>query len=121
MFCHHLVTLRKKLSSHVTLLKRLVCSGWGASAKALRTAALYLVCSTIENRAPVWCRSAQTRLIDSVLNDALRILTGCLCPTSTDHLLILSGIQQAEICRLGVTLFFAYRGSLNFNMCFMVL
>ena len=62
---------------------------------------------------PVWCRSAHTRLIDSVLNDALRIVTGCLRPTPTDHLPVLSGIQPAELRRLGATLSLAYRGSLD--------
>ena len=55
-------------------------------------AALSLVYSTAEYCAPVWCRSAHTLPIDSVLNDALRIVTGCLRPTPTDHLPILSGI-----------------------------
>ena len=32
-FRHQLVALRKKLSSRVTLLRRLVGSGWGAGAK----------------------------------------------------------------------------------------
>ena len=63
-FRHHLVAFRKKLSS------------------------LY---STAEYCAPVWFRSAHTRL-----NDTLRIVTGCLRPTSTNHLFILSGIQPAE-------------------------
>ena len=79
-FRHHLVALRKKLSSRVTLLRRLVGSGWGAGAKTLRIATLSLVYSTAEYCAPVWCRSAHTRLIDSVLNDALRMVTGCLRP-----------------------------------------
>ena len=70
-FRHHLVALRKKLSSRVTLLRRLVGSGWGAGAKTLHIATLSLVYSTAEYCAPVWCRSAHTRLIDSVLNDAL--------------------------------------------------
>ena len=69
----------------VTLLRRLVGSGWGAGAKTLRLAMLSLVYSTSEYCAPVWCRSNRTRLIDSVLNDAIRIDTGCLCPTPTDH------------------------------------
>ena len=77
-FRHHLVALRKKLSSRVALLRRLVGSGWGAGAKTLRTATLSLIYSTSEYCAPVWCRSAHTRLIDSVLNDALRIVTGWL-------------------------------------------
>ena len=112
-FRHHLVALRKKLSSRVTLLRRLVGSGWGAGAKTLRIATLSLVYSTAEYCAPVWCRSAHTRLIDNVLNDALRIVTGCLSPTPTDHLSILSGIQPAELRRMGATLSLAYRGSLD--------
>ena len=88
-------------------------SGWGAGAKTLRIAALSLVYSTAKYCAPVWCRSAHTRLIDSVLNDALRIVTGCLRLTPTDHLPIFSGTQPAELRRLGATLFLAYRGCLD--------
>ena len=113
MFCHYLVALRKKLSSRVTLLRRLVGLGWGAGAKTLCIAILSLVYSTAEYCAPVWCRSAHTRLIDSVLNDALRIVTGCLCPTPTDHLPVLSGIQPAELRRIGATLSLAHGGSLD--------
>ena len=85
-FRHHLVALRKKLSSRVTLLRRLGGSGWGAGAKTLRIATLSLVYSKTEYCAPVWFHSTHTRLIDSVLNDALRIVTGCLRPTPTNHL-----------------------------------
>ena len=83
MFRHHLVALRKKLSSCVTLLRRLVGSGWSGGAKTLRIATLSLVYSTAEYCAPIWCRSAHSRLCvpcHSVLNDALRIVTGCLRP-----------------------------------------
>ena len=114
-FRHHLVGLRKKLSSRVTLLRRLVGSRWGAGTKTLRIAILSLVYSTAEYCAPVWCCSAHTRLIDSVLNDALRIVTGCLRPSPTDHLPVLSGIQPDELRRMGATLFLAYRGSLDPN------
>ena len=79
-FRHYLVALLKKLSSRVTLLRQLVGSGWGAGAKTLRIATLSLVYSAAEYCAPVWCRSAHTRLIDSVLNDALHIVTGYLRP-----------------------------------------
>ena len=88
-------------------------SGWGAGAKTLRIATLSLVYSTAEYCTPVWCCSAHTRLIDSVLNDALRIVTGCLRRTPTDYLPVLSGIQPAELRRLGATLSLAYRGSLD--------
>ena len=76
----HLESLRKKLTSRVALLRRLLGSGWGAEATALRTTTLALVHSTAENCAPAWRRSAHTRLIDLVINDALRTVTGCLCP-----------------------------------------
>ena len=105
--------MRKKLSSRVTLLRRIVGSGWGAGAKTLRIATLSLVYSTAEYCAPVWCRSAHTRLTDSVLNDALHIITGCLRPTPTDRLLVLSGIQPPELRRMGATLSLAHRGSLD--------
>ena len=110
-FRHHLVALRKKLSSRVTLLRRLVGSEWGAGAKTLCIATLSLVYSAAEYCAPVWCRIANTRLIDSVLNDALRIVTGCLRPTPTDYLPLISCIQPSELRRLGATLSLAHRGS----------
>ena len=112
-FRHHLEALRKKLTTRVALMRRLAGSGWGAGAKTLRTAAISPVYSTAEYCVPVWCRSAHTRLIDSVLNDALRIVTGCLRPTPTDYLPVLAGIQPAELRRFGATLSLAYRGSLD--------
>ena len=68
---------------------------------------------TAEYCTPVWCRSAHTRLIDIVLNDALRIVTGCPRPTPTDYLPILAGIQPAELRRRGATLSLANRATLN--------
>ena len=112
-FRHHLVALRKKLSSGVSLLKRLVGSGWAVGPKTLPRAALSLVYSTAEYCAPVWYYRAHTCLIDSVLNDALRIVTECLCLTLTNLLLILLSIQPAELCRIGTTLFSACRGFLD--------
>ena len=102
-FRHHLEALRKELSTRVALLKRLAGSGCGAGAKTL-CISLSLVYSTAEYCAPVSCRSAHTRLIDSILTDALRIVIGCLRPTPTDDLPVLTGIQPAELRRLGATL-----------------
>ena len=79
-------------------------SGWDAGAKTLDISALSLVYSTAEYCAPVWCRSTHTCMIDSILNDALRIVTGCLRPTPTEDLPVLAGIQPAELRRLGATL-----------------
>ena len=101
---HHLEALSKKLFTHVSLLRRLAGSGWGAGAKTLRTAVLSLIYSTAEYCAPAWRRNAHTRLLDSVLNDALHIATGCLRPNPTDNLPVLSGIQPAELRRQEATL-----------------
>ena len=51
--------------------------------------------------------STHTCLIDSILYNALRIVTGCLRPTPTEDLPVLAGIQPAKLRRLGATLFFA--------------
>ena len=95
------------------LMRRLAGSGWGADAKTFRTAALSLIYSTAEYCAPTWCRSAHTRLIDSVLNDTLRIVTGCLRPTPTNNLSVLSGIQAAELRHQEETHSLANRSSLD--------
>ena len=56
-FHHHLEALRKKLSTRAALLRRLAGSGWGAGAKTSRISDLFLVYSTAEYCALVWCRS----------------------------------------------------------------
>ena len=48
--------------------------------------------------------STHTRLIDSILNDVLRNITGCLRPTPTKDLPVLAGIQPAELRQLGAKL-----------------
>jgi len=105
----HLQSLHKKLTSCVALLRRLASSGSDAGATTPRIATLALVHSTAEYCPPVWCRSAHTRLIDPAINDALRIVTGCLRPTPADNLPILAGIQPAELRRNGGTLSLARR------------
>ena len=96
-------SLCKKLTSCVALLRRFAGSGWSSGAVTLRTVTLILVYLTAECCTPAWCRSAHTRPINVVINDALWILTGCLRPTPTDNLPILVGIQPAESRRKGAT------------------
>ena len=101
-FCYHLKALCKKTFTQVGLFRRLARSGWGAGAKTLWISALYLVYSTAEYCAPVWCHSMHTCLIDSILSDTLHIVTGCLYPIPTEDLPVLTGIQPAQLHRLGV-------------------
>jgi len=88
----------------IALLRRLAGFGWGVGGTMLRTATLALVDSTTEWCAPVWCRSAHTRLIDPAINDALRVVTGCLRSAPADNLPILAGIQPAELRHKRATL-----------------
>ena len=76
-------------------------------------AALSLIYSTAEHCAPAWCCSVHTHLIDRVLNDALRIVTGCLRPTPMNNRPVLLGIQSTELCRQGATLSLAKRSCLD--------
>ena len=52
-------------------------------------------------------------LIRSSIYYLVSSLTGCLRPTPTDHLPVLSGIQPAKLCQLGATLFLGHRESLD--------
>ena len=87
----------------------------GDGAKTLHIAALSLVYSTTEYCAPVCCRIVHIRLIGSVLNDVLRLVTGCLRPSPMDNLLILAGIQPAKLRRLEATFLLTNRRILNFK------
>ena len=78
-------------------------SSWGAYTSTLRTGALALVYSAAEYAAPAWSRSAQTKKLDVTLNETMRIITGCLCPTPVKHLSVLSGIYTVAL-RLPKTL-----------------
>ena len=108
-FRRPLKALRKKLSSRVVLLRRLAGSKWGAGAKTSRISVLFLVYFAAEYCVPVWCRGTHTRLVDSILNDALRIVIVCLRPTPTEDLPVFEGIQPAELHRLRATLSLANR------------
>ena len=105
----HLQSLRKKLTTRVGLLRRLTGSSWRAGARTLHIATLTLVHSAAEYCALIWSRSAHTRLIDKSINDALRLVTGCLRPIPTDNLFVLSGITPTELHRKGATLSLACR------------
>ena len=92
----HLESLRKKLSTRVSLIIRQAETTWGAGASVLRTATLALVHSTAKYCVPVWCRSAHIRLNDPIINNALRVVTGYQLPTPTDYLRVLADIPPAE-------------------------
>ena len=107
----NLESLRKKLITRVGLLRRLAGSSWRAGARTLRIATLALIHSAAEYCAPICSRSAHTYLIDKPINDAFRLVPGCLRPTSTDNLpvFVLSGITPTELRQNTATLSLACR------------
>jgi len=108
-FRQHLAGLRDKVMARSALIRRLVGTGWGASASTLRTSALALVYAPAEYCAPIWCRSKNTSLLDVSLNSTLRTITGCLQPTPVQLLPVLAGIPPANLRRKAATLSLARR------------
>ena len=70
----------------------------------LCTATLDQIHSAAEYCAPAWYRSSYTCLIDPIIDNALRILTGYLCPTPMEPLPVLEGIPPAQLRSLEGTL-----------------
>ena len=87
MFRRHLESLRKKITSRVGLLRQYLYQAGVRMPQYSVQATLALVHSTAQCCAPVWCRSAHTRLIDKPIKNVLRIVTGCLCLTPKDNIL----------------------------------
>ena len=54
--------------------------------------------------APAWSRSPHVNKVDTAINSALRIVTGCLKPTPVSHLPVLAGIAPASLRRDAATL-----------------
>ena len=100
----HLEEVRAKVTARVSLIRRLAGTTWGASAKVLRISTQALVFSAAEYCAPAWSRSPHTKKVDVAINNALRIITGCLKPTPVSHLPVLSGIAPASLRREAATL-----------------
>ena len=59
----------------------------------------YLCLSVAEYCCPVWARSMHRKLVDTTLNETCRLITGCIRPTDTPDLYVLSGIAPPEIRR----------------------
>ena len=63
----------------------------------MRTTATALCLPVAEYSCPVWARSTHRKLVDTTLNETCRLITGCIRPTATPDLYVLSGIAPPEI------------------------
>ena len=81
------------------LLRKLHGTNWGACLHTMRTTATALCLSVAEHCCPVWDRSTHSKLVDTTLNETCHFITGCIRPTATPDLYVLSGIAPPEIRR----------------------
>ena len=95
---NHLDKLKQKVSSRVSLVRKLSEANWGTSFNTLRTSTTALEFAPAEYCAPVWCQSTHTKTLDVPLNESVLIVSGCIRPTPLNFLPPLSGIQPPS-CR----------------------
>jgi hypothetical protein len=86
---------KKKVSARINIVRKLADTGWGAGTETLRTAALAIVYSTVEYCAPVWLNSVHISKIDVQLNNAMRIISGCVQSTQLPWLPTLAHITPS--------------------------
>ena len=96
---NHLHKLKQKVSSRVALVRKLSRTNWGTSFDTLRTSTTAPVLAPAEYCAPVWCQSTHTKTLDVPLNEAMRIVSGCIRPTPLNFLPPHSEIQPPSCLR----------------------
>lgn len=96
----HLETTRKKLKSRVNIVQKLTGTTWGCSAKTLRITTQSMIMSVADYCSPVWMRSCHTKIVDTQINTAQRLICGAVQPTEVEWLSVLSNIAPANILRV---------------------
>ena len=98
-FKAHAEATKHKVSARNNILRRISGTTWGADPTTLRTTAMALCYSSGEYAAPVWYRSSHAGQVDVPLNEACRLITGCLKATPLEKIYLLAGIAPPEIRR----------------------
>ena len=91
------------LKNRNSLLSKLAGTTWGAQVSTLRTSALALCYSVTEYCGHVWLRSSHVGLVDCQLNNAMRLISGCVWPTQIPWLPVLANIAPPALCRRSAT------------------
>ncbi|CAH0392775.1 unnamed protein product [Bemisia tabaci] len=81
------------------ILRKLTGTNWGAEPHVLRTTGLALSISAAEYAAPVWRNSSHAKHVDAAVNEAARIISGCLKPTPIDKVYPLIAVAPPAIRR----------------------
>jgi len=95
-FRHHIEKLKNKMTSRLSLVKRLSGLNWGARFDVLRISTLSLLVAPAEYCAPIWTQCAHVRKLNTPFNEALRTISGCLRSTRVKLLPTLAGIESLE-------------------------
>ncbi|XP_049799091.1 uncharacterized protein LOC126234439 [Schistocerca nitens] len=88
----HLINTAAKICTRNNIIQKLCGTSWGSSASTLRCSALGLVYSAAEYCSPVWLKSAHIKIVDTVLNQTMRIISGTIKSTPIHWLPVLSHI-----------------------------
>ena len=103
-FKQHREDVAAKITSRVSVIRRLAGTTWGATAKTLRISTQALVFHAAEYCATVWNRSPHVKKVDVAINSSMRTIYGCLKPTHVFQLPVLAGIAPAGLRRKAATL-----------------
>jgi len=75
---HHFERTSKKIHTRNELFQKLTESKWGAQPHALQMSVIAFCFSVEEYACEMWGNLAHVKEIDTTINDACRIVTGCL-------------------------------------------
>ena len=95
----HITKMKAKTVARNNVLRKLANSKWGTHLSTIKTTALALCYSAAKYACPVWERSAYAHMVDPVLNDACRAITGSMQPTNVENIYLLSGIAPPVVIR----------------------
>ncbi len=95
----HCENTKMKVEARNNIMRKLVSTKWGAGPRTLRTTTLALYYSTAEYGCAAWARFAHAKKVDIVLNNTMRIVSGCLRPTGIRHLPRACGIAPSAVRR----------------------
>jgi len=98
-FKAHLQKTSAKLKNRNNLLSKLAGTTRGTQASTLHTAAMSLCYSVAEYCCHVRSRSSHVGLVDSQLNNAMHLVSGCVWPTQTPWLPVLAIIAPLALRR----------------------
>lgn len=98
-FRQHKENTRSEVTTRNSLVQKIVGSKCGANPHILRLSALALCYYAADYASPVWVRSDHNPKLDMALNNTYPLITGCLKPTTTTQLYLLSGITTRSVWR----------------------